>query len=477
MKGTDNMKKALSIVIILSMLTSALFAFAFTANAEDEITISSVDEWLEFAESPDTSAEAVVKVTAKELDFTGKTLTPINGFKGTFDGQGVVLKNIEMSKNSGEDLGLFCGFGGKIRNIAIEDSTFTLDNKWIGALICDTSGEALIENIYVGKNVTVTGGTDYVGGILGGCGGNAATVTIRNCMFAGTVVGKGTCGGIVGNGATAANKPHDLVIEGCMVTGKVPATKPTVSNSYACGFVGANGTAKITLTNCIYAGGPENEYYYSSPFFAHAKEAEVTGCYTVAANNIDGTPNIGSVYSVRKDSSSYDQTHTKITDENCGVIFTTIDNLRRPSSIITGFSKRGGDIVVPTGLKDIAPSFFNDRKVTWLNEDGTELAVEDYNLGDTPSFKGETPTKDGYVFKGWTPEISAVTADVKYTAVFEEPSVVIDDNTDVDTANGGEAETKAEEKGGCGSSIGVGAIALVTVIGGALAIGSKKKED
>ena len=449
------------------MLTSALFAFAFTANAEDEITISSVDEWLEFAESPDTSAEAVVKITAKELDFTGKELKPIEGFKGTFDGQGVVIKNVTMTKTSGGDIGLFCTAGGTIKNIVIEDSAFSIpsnNGEWVGTLICCTKGETTVENVYVGKNVTVSGWS-YVGGLIGGCAGDVATVTVRNCVFAGTASGKGTCAGIIGNGASS--KKHDLVIENTLVLGKVSNVEPD-EGKYSCGFIGANHSASVTLTNCIYAGGQSGDAYYSYPFFANAGSATVKDCYTISKSSNDH------IYSLFGGGT---EEKTSITDENCGVILTTIDNLRRPTSIITGFSKRGGDIVVPTGLKDIAPSFFNDRKVTWLNEDGTELAVEDYDLGETPSFKGEAPTKDGYVFKGWTPEISAVTADVKYTAVFEEPSVVIDDNTDVDTANGGEAETKAEEKGGCGSSIGVGAIALVTIIGGALAIGSKKKED
>ena len=62
--------------------------------------------------------------------------------------------------------------------------------------------------------------------------------------------------------------------------------------------------------------------------------------------------------------------------------------------------------------------------VTWENEDGSELEVDqNVEWGSMPSYDGETPTKEStaqydYEFAGWSPEISVVSGDITYTATF-----------------------------------------------------------
>ncbi len=62
--------------------------------------------------------------------------------------------------------------------------------------------------------------------------------------------------------------------------------------------------------------------------------------------------------------------------------------------------------------------------VTWKNYDGTILETDkDVKKGTIPTYDGTTPTKPSdteftYAFKGWDPEITEVTKDQVYTAIY-----------------------------------------------------------
>ena len=56
--------------------------------------------------------------------------------------------------------------------------------------------------------------------------------------------------------------------------------------------------------------------------------------------------------------------------------------------------------------------------VTWQDEDGNVIKTNEVGQGTTPAFTGTTPTKEGYTFAGWLPNIKPATKDICYTTYF-----------------------------------------------------------
>ena len=164
-------------------------------------------------------------VLYNSINLDGINWTPINGFHGTFDGNGKTISNLTVSTDG--VAGLFGknnlngdGFATKpvIKNLTVSNSTVTGDQ--CVAVVAGDMGYAAIEKVTV-IDSTING-NKYVGGIIGKAYANDGVV-ISNCsVIESTIKAEGTnadgkvggIGGFVAYGTVTGNK-----VEGCTISG------------------------------------------------------------------------------------------------------------------------------------------------------------------------------------------------------------------------------------------------------------------
>ena len=183
---------------------------------------------------------------AADIDLTGQDWTPIQGYAGTFDGDGKTITGLTINQSTGSNVGLFASIaeGGTVKNLTLDNVDITAGSN-VGAIAGENRGT--IENCSVSGSVTGLSDNSFVGGIVGWHFGG----TITDCHSSATVEGQNYVGGIAGQ--SAAMLGYASIIA-CYSTGSVTATKNnTTGYSYAGGVVGDN--AYGTITACYHATG------------------------------------------------------------------------------------------------------------------------------------------------------------------------------------------------------------------------------
>ena len=301
-------KKVLSLLLTLCLVMTFVPMAAFAAEA-NKISITTVDELLQFAKAVDNGeyddkTDAVVSLDA-DLDLTGVAWTPIGSvfaadgtlqhyFSGKFYGNGHTISNLDFSENYGKteypSFGFFSEvYGAEISGLTIQgkldvsnsgavyfgtvagvaanskisdcasDVSFTDTDKYINGTVamCGYAINSMIEHCQNKGNFSIT--KDVTSFQMGGIAGLAENSTVQYCANTGDMTSWTPCtGGIVGQLYQASK------IINCYSTGKmVPLGKGNTDFGSIAGIVGA-GTE---IRHCYFAGEVDlSQYTATKPY-------------------------------------------------------------------------------------------------------------------------------------------------------------------------------------------------------------------
>ncbi|MBQ8213439.1 MAG: hypothetical protein IJZ80_05455, partial [Clostridia bacterium] len=179
--------------------------------------------------------------------------TPIDGFKGTFDGEGHTVSGIYLKTATNFD-GFFrvLGAGATIKNFGIVNSYFesTLNDGYIAALAGRiNAADITIDGCY--SDATVFAPSSFVAGGLVGLVSSTTNAVVKNCAFAGSVTGQKHAGGIIG--LVGLYNSFKATVIDCANLGTVSVkTSLVIAEASAGAIVGS--ASGVELVRCVNYG-------------------------------------------------------------------------------------------------------------------------------------------------------------------------------------------------------------------------------
>lgn len=232
-------------------------------------------------------------ILMNDIDLSGyANWEPIGGgssdFRGTFDGNGHVIRNLKIDRASEDYVGLFGRtYSATIKNVGLENVDVKGGNN-TGGLVgytCDNITISNISNSYVQGNVS---GKQNTGGLVGY---NYKSSTITDCYANVKVTGTDSCtGGLVGcnSSSTITNSYAQGTVLGKNYTGGLVGYNiySTITNSYA----NVNVTAPTS-----YTGGLVGHNYSSATITNSFWDKEKSGRDKGIGGNAQSDPAKASV--------------------------------------------------------------------------------------------------------------------------------------------------------------------------------------
>ena len=303
------MKKRIGSLLLILALCFTLLPTAVLAADSSKISITTVDELLQFAKAVDNGeyddkTDAVVSLDA-DLDLTGVAWTPIGSvfaadgtllhyFSGKFYGNGHTISNLDFSENYGKteypSFGFFSEvYGAEISGLTIQGKLNVSNSGYVYfGTVAGVAADSKISDC--ASNVSFTDTDKYINGTVALCG-YAINSTIEYCQNKGDFsitqdVTSFQMGGIVGlaqnstvqycantgdltswtpcTGGIVGQLIQNSKVINCYSTGKiVPLGKGTTDFGGIAGTVGT-GTE---IRHCYFAGEVDlSQYTATTPY-------------------------------------------------------------------------------------------------------------------------------------------------------------------------------------------------------------------
>ena len=263
-----------------SMVTMTQFVNG-TTSATNEYSISTKEELVALANYVNSgkNTSGLTFILGADIDLSSiSNWTPIGDystntnyiFKGTFDGNGHVIKNLTINR-SVDYQGLFGWVNGSIKNIGLEGGS-VIGNSRTGSLVGRMNANS-IDNCYSTCDVTASGA--YIGGLAG-----VAYADINNCYATGDVTGNECVGGLVG-------------YTECNITTSYATSNVKCYTSRAGGLA---GYANHNITHCYATGKVEGNDSVGGLVGQFQREdgiADINSCYFTG--DVTGIIRVGSL--------------------------------------------------------------------------------------------------------------------------------------------------------------------------------------
>jgi len=428
---------------------NAGYYFEEKGTVEDPYLIESAAELAQFAanvreNNADTCYKGKHFKLTVDIDLNNHPWYPIGGgtknsniglsemektyFAGHFDGDCHVIKNLNLATFDNEGnkihkLGLF-GYiaGGSIRNIGIESGNITLStNTRVGAICGAARYGYVIMNCYNKADITAISHVDvatYIGGIVG-WSQDAPTENPER----------------FDSGIIADEK----IISHCYNTGNITFTDRG-EHEFAIGGVAGRHIIGTPVLENVYSICDINVTFASDRSAINGEKGNAFIGGVVGA--FFGTQYCEGVYS--KCSIKYDENSTLPKTSNFGIVFGA-----------AGMEGSGEDIEFVVPSDSVVKTSNSERLYNAENKEFPSF------MPDTPVNEIEIPLIDGSTFMLKADE--AIWGDIKPQNTVKDNNkkdVVEDEETDAESTEAVEADNSDEEKGGCKSAIGAGAVVI-----------------